>query len=245
MNSRLISIIMAGGLGKRMSSTKAKVLHEINGFPMIYYVIQNALSVQAERMFIVVGKYKKEISDSVSTLFSQEVLDKIVFVVQPESMMDGTLCSLGTGDAVRACLAEFDNHDYPSNTRVLILSGDVPFIDKDELMSLSTSTNSIMAANVHDPTGYGRIFLDESGHLSYIMEHALCDDEQLACTFVNAGIYNLSMKVLKESIPKIEINTHKMEFLLTDFYLFTDTPICVCFSSSVPKNMNTLDDLRS
>ena len=38
MPYQLVSTILAGGLGKRMSSTKAKVLHEINGKPMIFYL---------------------------------------------------------------------------------------------------------------------------------------------------------------------------------------------------------------
>ena len=243
MDSSIVSIIMAGGLGKRMSSTKSKVLHEVNGFPMIYHVIQNALAVHCERIFIVVGKYKYDIADAVGKLFSKEILDKIVYVNQPESILEGELCSLGTGDAVRACLTEFDNYDFRPDTRVLILSGDVPFLDRNELLEFSKRNNSIMVANVNDPTGYGRIFINECGNLSYIAEHALCDDEQLRCTFVNAGVYNLSMRVLRETIPKIELNTRKMEFLLTDFYLFTDKPIHIFFTSGVPKNINTLTDL--
>lgn len=242
MVSSIISIIMAGGLGKRMSSNKAKVLHEVNGFPMIYYVIQNALAVHSERIFIVVGKYKFDIANAVGDMFSKDELDKIVFVNQPESILDGEICSLGTGDAVRACLTEFDNYQFRPDTRVLILSGDVPFVNRDELLNFSTYDNSIMVTNVVDPSGYGRVFLNEQ-HLSYIMEHALCDEEQLKCTVVNAGIYNLSMRVLRETIPKIELNTCKMEFLLTDFYLFTDTPIRVFFVSDVPKNINTHSDL--
>lgn len=245
MDLSIVSIIMAGGLGKRMSATKSKVLHKVNGFPMIYHVIQNALTVHCERIFIVVGKYKYDIADAVNELFSKEILDKIVYVNQPESILDGKLCSLGTGDAVRACLTEFDNYDFRPDTRVLILSGDVPFVDRTELLEFSKRNNSIMVANVDDPTGYGRIFFNEFLHLSYIVEHALCDEEQLRCTFVNAGIYNLSMRVLRETIPNIELNLHKKEFLLTDFYLFTDRPIHIFFTSGVPKNVNTLEDLQS
>ena len=243
MNSSIVSIIMAGGLGKRMSSTKSKVLHEVNGVPMIYHVIQNAVNVHCERIFIVVGKYKSDIVDAVRELFSKEILDKIVYVNQTESILEGELCSLGTGDAVRACLNEFDNYDFHPDTRVLILSGDVPFVNTDELLEFSQRNNSIMVANVDDPTGYGRVFINEYGNLSYITEHALCDEEQLRCTFVNAGMYNLSMRVLRETIPNIELNTRKMEFLLTDFYLFTDKPIHIFFTAGVPKNVNTITDL--
>ena len=38
MPYQLVSTILAGGLGKRIRSTKSKVLHEINDKPMIFYV---------------------------------------------------------------------------------------------------------------------------------------------------------------------------------------------------------------
>jgi bifunctional UDP-N-acetylglucosamine pyrophosphorylase/glucosamine-1-phosphate N-acetyltransferase len=244
MNNNLVSIIMAGGLGKRMSSTKAKVLHEVNGFPMIYHVIQNALHVGCQKIFLVVGKYKNDIQSVIQELFNNDVLEKIIYVIQPESFIDGNLCSLGTGDAVRSCLSVFEHYSLSKNTNVLILSGDVPFVNLQELSHFSHMTNSIMVSELNNPAGYGRVFT-QNGHLTYIVEHALCDQEQLNCTTVNAGIYNLTLRTLLETIPKIEINNKKMEFLLTDFYLFTETPIKVFCSSDVPKNINTLADLNS
>lgn len=243
MDNDIVSIIMAGGLGKRMSSNKAKVLHEIKGFPMIYHVIQNALHVGCTKIFVVVGKYMHDIQCAIQKLFNIDVLDKIVYVIQPESLIDGNLCSLGTGDAVRSCLSVFEQYNFPKNTNVLILSGDVPFVDLQELSQFSSVANSIMISELNDPTGYGRVFTYK-GYLSYIVEHAVCDQHQLRCNTVNAGIYNLTLKTLLETIPKIEINNIKMEFLLTDFYLFTETPIKVFHSSNVPKNINTVNDLR-
>jgi len=245
MSSPLVSIIMAGGLGKRMSPNKAKVLHEIKGYPMIYYVLQNALFVGCERIFIVVGKYRNMIENAVRPLFSGEIFKKFVFVIQPESLMDGELCSLGTGDAVRSCLSAFEEYRYTPNTNVLILSGDVPFVDRDELLAFSQQPNSMMVANVDDPTGYGRVFLNEDDQLSRIIEHAFCDETEILCTFVNAGMYNLTLRTLKETIPNIELHPLKKEFLLTDFYLFTETSIHIFMSQGVPQNINTKEDLYS
>jgi len=55
----MISIILAGGLGKRMNSGLPKVLHLVNDKPMIYYAILNALHLGSTHILIVVGKYKK------------------------------------------------------------------------------------------------------------------------------------------------------------------------------------------
>jgi bifunctional N-acetylglucosamine-1-phosphate-uridyltransferase/glucosamine-1-phosphate-acetyltransferase GlmU-like protein len=245
MSCSLVSIIMAGGLGKRMSSTCAKVLHEINGKPMLHYVIQNAVSVGSQHIFIVVGKYKPDIVASVVSQFSSDVVDRIVFVSQNEIVRDGNVCSLGTGDAVRSCLSHFSHYNCDENTNVLILSGDVPVIDPLHLTTLSKMKNGMMVAEVEDPTGYGRVFLNDNGELSSIVEHSLCDPTQLQCKLVNAGIYCLSIRLLKNTIPHIHINERKKEFLLTDFYQYTDLPItCYCVPI-VPKNVNTLTDLHS
>ena len=240
----MISIIMAGGLGKRMSPNKAKVLHEVAGKPMLYHVIQNAHKVGSERILVVVGKYKSEIIASMGKLFPPDILKKIVYITQTEAMLDGVVCSLGTGDAIRTCLSHFTSLKCISKTKVLILSGDVPFIDIGELTAFSKLENALMIANVENPTGYGRTFIDVERQLVRIVEHDLCDAEQLKCNFVNAGIYNLNVELLEQTIPLIELNPKKKEFFLTDFYKHTDKAILCSFLTHVPKNINTMEDLE-
>ena len=41
--SKNVIIIMAGGLGKRMNSDLPKVLHKINGKPLLLNVVQEAM----------------------------------------------------------------------------------------------------------------------------------------------------------------------------------------------------------
>lgn len=244
MPYQLVSTILAGGLGKRMSSTKAKVLHEINGKPMIYHVVQKALQIGSERIFIVVGKYKNDIQQALSSLYPHSTFLKFTFIDQPETSINGELCCLGTGDAVRSCLSTFDEYHLSPSTKIIILSGDVPFINSQHLISFSKLTNAIMIANVSDPTGFGRVFTNQHNQLQNIIEHAICDPQQLLCTIVNAGIYNLTYKLLLDTIPRIEINPIKNEFFLTDFYKYTDTPIICYLLPFVPKNVNTLSDLQ-
>ena len=245
MSNSLQAIILAGGLGKRMSKDKAKVLHHIRNKPMIFYVIENALAVGASRIFIVVGKYHQQILHEIKPLFTPEIFDKFVFVKQPETTINGELCSLGTGDAVRSCLSYFQEYNVTPQTKFIILSGDVPFIHLDELHSFSKLHNAIMVSSVENPKGYGRVFLNNQGFLDNIVEHALCDQQQLTCTTVNAGVYNLTSQILHETIPYIEINPVKKEFFLTDFYKHTNTPISCFTLSHVPKNINTLEELQS
>ena len=158
-----------------------------------------------------------------------DIFDKFVFVKQPETKINGELCGLGTGDAVSSCLPIFKNITSRHKLNIIILSGDVPFIHLDELHSFSKLTNAIMVSSVDVSKGYGRVFFNNQGFLDNIVEHAFCDQQQLTCTTVNAGVYNLTSQILHETIPNIEINSVKKEFF-TDFYKYTDTPIS-CFSS--------------
>ena len=127
---------------------------------------------------------------------------------------------------------------------MIILSGDVPYVHPRQLLTFSKAENAIMVSTLKDPTGYGRVFMNADKHLVKIIEQLQCDKEQLSCNLVNAGIYNLTVELLEESIPNIELNEEKKEFFLTDFYLHTSKPIQCFFLPQVPKNVNTLAELK-
>ena len=45
MNKSIVAIIMAGGLGKRMESNTPKVLHKVEGIPMINHILLNLKTI--------------------------------------------------------------------------------------------------------------------------------------------------------------------------------------------------------
>jgi bifunctional UDP-N-acetylglucosamine pyrophosphorylase/glucosamine-1-phosphate N-acetyltransferase len=227
-----------------MSSTKAKVLHDVAGKPMLYHVIRNALSIGSEKILIVVGKYKQDIISAMSPLFPGDILSRFVYITQTDAMLDGEVCSLGTGDAIRSCLPYFSSIKCVPTTKVIILSGDVPYIHPDYLLNFSKTNNAIMVSSIKDPSGYGRVFINSDKELMKIVEHSDCNKHELNTNLVNAGIYNLSVELLLETIPNIELNLKKKEFYLTDFYLHTSKPIHCFFLPHIPKNINTPSDLR-
>jgi CTP:molybdopterin cytidylyltransferase MocA len=50
-----IVLIMAAGLGTRMKSERAKVLHEVAGRPMIAWAVETARAAGAERVVAILG----------------------------------------------------------------------------------------------------------------------------------------------------------------------------------------------
>ena len=122
-------IIMAGGLGKRMNSELPKVLHYINDVPMIVKIIRETLLLSPMRIFVVVGKYRDIIKDTINQFIPTE--RRIEYVLQN--------VPIGTADAIKCCLPRLLFYqNFYINYNVLILSGDVPLIQADTLSALLT-----------------------------------------------------------------------------------------------------------
>ena len=56
-----VSVILAAGEGTRMKSKKPKVLHEILGRPMLFYVLNSCKHSQIEKNIVVVGHNKEKV----------------------------------------------------------------------------------------------------------------------------------------------------------------------------------------
>ena len=121
------AIIMAAGKGTRMKSTRAKVLHEVLGEPMLGHVISAAIGAGAKRVIVVLGHDLEQVQAFID---AHPESDKIHVVIQHEQ--------LGTGHAVYTA-REHLGQDAPPLT--YILSGDVP--------NLSTKTLIDFAAACH------------------------------------------------------------------------------------------------
>ena len=68
MQPNVTVVILAAGLGTRMKSRKAKVLHRAGGKTLLQHVVDSALALTpAERIFVVVGHQAEMVRASVTT----------------------------------------------------------------------------------------------------------------------------------------------------------------------------------
>ena len=67
---KIAIIVFAAGKGKRMKSSKAKVLHEIHGKPMIYFVLDIA-SLISNNCIVVVGHQAERVKEIVKISLKQ------------------------------------------------------------------------------------------------------------------------------------------------------------------------------
>src|SRR5690606_40109084 len=66
-----IFIIMAAGLGKRMKSSLAKVLHPVAGRPMVLYVLDIACGLAEQGVAVVVGHQGAEVRKVIEAVGGQ------------------------------------------------------------------------------------------------------------------------------------------------------------------------------
>lgn len=198
MNKKDLSIvILAAGKGSRMKSSKAKVLHQISGKPMLYHIIKTAQEI-SDDITVVVAHQKEEVIKELSKFFTN-----INFVIQDAQSFPGT------GGAMMGV--------NPKRDKVLVLNGDMPLICADALSGfLSCDSQIIMSIfELQNPDGYGRVIIKD-GEVLKIVEHKDANDDELKIQSVNAGIYAFSSSVLKKYIPLLKNDNAQREYYLTD-----------------------------
>ncbi len=164
-----------------MKSQKAKVLHELDGRPIIAHVVQKALGLQPRKIFVVVGHQADAVETAVRAVINND--DLAGFVLQREQK--------GTGDAVMAAREVLQKAD----SNLLILSGDVPLVREETLRKLveqhqaSGATCSILTVKLENPTGYGRIVRDGQNNFARIVEQKDASAEEKLIREINSGIY--------------------------------------------------------
>ncbi|HXT62317.1 MAG TPA: bifunctional UDP-N-acetylglucosamine diphosphorylase/glucosamine-1-phosphate N-acetyltransferase GlmU [Pyrinomonadaceae bacterium] len=199
---------MAAGLGTRMKSNCAKVLHKLDGRPLISHVCRTALALDPKKVYVVVGHQAEEVRKAVAEDFPS--LDRLAFVEQQEQR--------GTGDAVIAA----ENVLRGQNGIVMVLSGDVPLVKPATLANLVASHDrtkaacTLMSVRLENPAGYGRVVRDDRGDFVKIAEQKDATDEERQIREINVGIYCFDNAKLFDALRQIQPNNSQGEYYLTD-----------------------------
>ena len=200
----VVSVVLAAGLGQRMLSNKPKVLHTIAEKPMVSLLLDVVEQTQSLRSYVVTG-YKHE-------LVEQEVSKRATCVWQKEQ--------LGTGNAVSQIvpyLSDDNNCSY-----VVILCGDVPLLRSntiDRLIDKTVQENldgTVLAVDLSNPLGYGRIVEDDDGYVRCIVEEKLASDYEKNISRVNTGAYCFKKSSLLLALQSMICQKNVNEYLLTD-----------------------------
>ncbi len=203
-------LILAAGLGTRMRSNLAKVLHLLDGRPLIGHVCRSAAILAPRRVYTVIGHQGEDVKTA--------VLEEIDHA---HAEFPRQKKQLGTGDAVNAARPLLENEE----STLLVLSGDVPLIKSETLSALirqhlnhrgTGAACTILTVELDDPTGYGRVIRDSFGVFDRIVEQKDGTDAELETSEINSGIYCFETRKLYEALTKVQNDNAQGEYYLTD-----------------------------
>ena len=198
-------IILAAGQGKRMYSNTPKVLHQLAGKPMLVRVVEAALQLKPEAIYVIYGHGGEHIKNALPDL-------PVHWVHQAEQQ--------GTGHAVMQALPHI-----PPQAQVLVLSADVPLIQTQTLRALiecsktgnpHQSVLSLLVAHLEDPTGLGRILRNNQGEIYSIVEEKDANGQEKNIKEIYSGICCAKAADFEKWLPQLSNNNAQGEYYLTE-----------------------------
>ncbi len=199
------ALVLAAGMGKRMNSDLAKVLHPMAGQPLLAHVLDCLDDLGVGRRVVVVGHQRERV---IAAFEGRAGLD---WAVQAEQC--------GTGHAVMMAepnLAAFEG-------TLLVVCGDTPLLGAATLHALlqthrrSGAAVTVLSMRLPDPKGYGRVVRTPDGAgIERIVEEKDASPEIRALDEVNSGIYAFDWPALRAVLSKLSTNNAQREYYLTD-----------------------------
>lgn len=193
------ALILAGGLGTRMNSAVPKVLHDVLGHPIVWYVVDALKDIDVKPVVVTPAA-----NDGFRAVFG----DRLTYAVQTEQH--------GSGHAVQCGMG------HVSAKYVLVCNGDDPFPsaeDYREFLEQSLTEDAeaaVLAAYLEDAGQLGRVVRTADGAFDGIVEARDATPEQLAIHEINTGIYLFRSAELRRWLARMKRNNAQGEYYITD-----------------------------
>ena len=213
----LAVVVMAAGLGKRMHSRQAKVLHQVAGQAMVLYSVRLGLRVAGDRVAVVVGHQADLVREVISRATAGRNGSSAVAIVEQREQ-------LGTGHAVLQSRSEFAVGKRGAPSSYLILNGDTPLLQEATVRELvrahevNRAAVTLLTAVLDNASGYGRVVRAHSagGGVTRIVEDHDANAEEQAIREINAGTYVVDGEFLFSALEKLDTRNAQGEYYLTD-----------------------------
>jgi bifunctional UDP-N-acetylglucosamine pyrophosphorylase/glucosamine-1-phosphate N-acetyltransferase len=206
-NKTARAVLLAAGQGKRMKSSKPKVLHEVLGKPILLRLLHALETLEIEHVHIVVGHE----ADQVRAFLEENNL-KIPFSIHLQEPQRGT------GDALRKVVPSLKGFEGT----LLVSVADTPLLRSSTLKALldghrtGGSMVTMLTTVVEDPKNYGRIMRNTKGHVTAIIEHKDATPEQRKICEVNPAIYCFEWPAVEPGLNSLRNDNAQKEYYLTD-----------------------------
>lgn len=237
-------VILAAGKGTRMNSDKLKVMHELNGQPLIDCVVKSVENLDLEiKPIVVVCNEDHSVQDFLG--------NRAEYAVQKER--------LGTGHAVMSA----ENVLKGKAEVVVVLYGDMPFIKPESIKKLidkhleKNNQLTLMTAVVDDFEdwrsglyNYGRIIRGGAeDHILKIVEKKDATQKELEVKEVSTCFFCFNADWLWKNLKLLKNDSNNQkEYYLTDLVQIAESEGEKMSSITIdPKEalgINTLEDLE-
>jgi bifunctional UDP-N-acetylglucosamine pyrophosphorylase/glucosamine-1-phosphate N-acetyltransferase len=199
------AVVLAAGMGKRMNSDLAKVLHPMAGRPLLAHVLDALDELGLGRTVVVIGHQREKVQAAFAGRRG------IQWAIQAEQR--------GTGHAYM--MAEPVLGDFHGT--VLVLPGDTPLLTARTLENLldrhaqSGAKVTVLSMRLDDPKGYGRIVRTRDGEgIERIVEEKDATPAEKAIDEVNSAMYAFDHAALQGVLSSLTANNAQGEYYLTD-----------------------------
>jgi bifunctional UDP-N-acetylglucosamine pyrophosphorylase/glucosamine-1-phosphate N-acetyltransferase len=200
--TRPVAVVLAGGLGTRMRSTRPKVLHALCGRPMLAYVLDAARPATGSDPVVVYSPATAALREAFAS--------GVAFALQERPD--------GTGGALRAGVAA-----VPLDAdEVVVLSGDVPLVESELVAGVlawrrdAGATVALVSFETWQPGALGRVIRTADGdRVARIVEAKDASPDELAVGEVNAGLYAFDAAWLRAAVTRLTPSPATGELYLT------------------------------
>jgi bifunctional UDP-N-acetylglucosamine pyrophosphorylase/glucosamine-1-phosphate N-acetyltransferase len=203
------AISLAAGLGTRMRSARAKVLHEVASEPMIVTSLRPLVIAGANPLIVVVGHQAEQVEVAVRTAFPGVM--GLRFALQPVQR--------GTG---HAAMCAMDGLPAAFAGDVLISYGDMPRLQAGTIARFIAAHRrgggalSFISVELQEPGAYGRVVRDHRGNVTAIVEARDATPAQREIREINTGVYAASASFFRAALREIKSDNAQSEYYLTD-----------------------------
>jgi bifunctional UDP-N-acetylglucosamine pyrophosphorylase/glucosamine-1-phosphate N-acetyltransferase len=183
-----------------MKSALPKVLHDLCGRPMIWYVLEALRATGIDEIVVVA-------SPELDPLLEPFGVRRVVQSPQR-----------GTGHAVQVALAALE----PLEGTVVVANGDMPLVDSTIFEDVQAAVDAdagtalgLVTARMPLPSSFGRVVRNGTT-IERIVEFRDADTAERAIEEMNAGIYAFDEGALRAVIGRLSDGNAQNEYYLTD-----------------------------
>ena len=194
------AVILAAGMGTRMKSAKAKVMHAVAGLPILSHVIAAAKGAGCTRIVVVTAPDAGQVRDYAVSLGAETAIQDR---------------QLGTGHAAAAAAPALKDF----SGEIVICYGDMPLMTAKTLEDSFAARRKAGLAIVafrSESTAYGRVIVGKSGFLDRIVEYRDANTRERKVDLCNAGIMAADAKPFFRWAAKLKNSNTQKEYYLTD-----------------------------